>query len=222
VSSLVVAIDGPAGAGKSSVARDVAAQTGLTLVDTGAIYRALALAAHEAGVSFEDEDAVSVLAVQLPITFRMERGVNRVFLDGRDVSDLIRRPEISMGASTVSKHPAVRAALLQLQRDLGREGAVLEGRDIGTVVFPNAPIKVFLNATPNERARRRAHELAERGQAQPYDQVLSEIQARDKQDSERPTAPLKPADDAEQLDSTKLTEAEVVAHIVRRVWEARA
>jgi cytidylate kinase len=222
VSSLVVAIDGPAGAGKSTVAKRVADQTGLTLVDTGAIYRAVAYAARQAGVAFDDEDAVAMIAVKLPIGFRMERGVNRVLIDGEDVSDQIRTPELSMGASTVSKHPSVRSALLDLQRDLGREGAVLEGRDIGTVVFPNAHVKVFLHATSRERARRRAHELAERGQAQPYDQVLADIRARDKQDSERAIAPLRPADDAEQMDSTKMTEAEVVAHIVRRVQKAMA
>lgn len=221
MSSLVVAIDGPAGAGKSSVARQVAEQTGLTLVDTGAIYRAVALAARERGVAERDEDALAAIAAELPIRFEMARGKNHVFLDDRDVSDAIRQAEVSMMASTVSKHPAVRGALLDLQRDLAREGAVLEGRDIGTVVFPHAPVKIFLNAAPEERARRRAHEMAEKGQAERYDKVLADIRARDAQDSSRPTAPLVPAEDAEQLDSTELTEAEVVAHIVARVEEAR-
>jgi cytidylate kinase len=222
VSALVVAIDGPAGAGKSSVARQVAEQTGLTLVDTGAIYRAVALVARERGIAETEEKQLARIAAELPIRFEMARGTNHVFLGDRDVSAAIRQAEVSMMASTVSKHPDVRAALLDLQRDLAREGAVLEGRDIGTVVFPHAPVKVFLTAAAEERARRRAHEMAEKGEAQRYDRVLSDIRARDEQDSSRPTAPLKPADDAEQLDSTELTEAEVVARIVRRVQEARA
>jgi cytidylate kinase len=222
VSGLVVAIDGPAGAGKSSVARRVAGRTGLTLVDTGAIYRAVALQARRAGLSFDAAAELGELAAELPIRFEMRDGKNHVFLGDDDVTADIRSPEISMGASTVSKHPPVRSALLGLQRQLGERGAVLEGRDIGTVVFPDATVKIFLDASAEERARRRALEMAEKGQAEPYDKVLQDIRDRDKQDTERETAPLKPADDAEVLDSTTMTEAEVVAHIARRVDEARA
>ncbi len=222
MTSLVVAIDGPAGAGKSTIAKKVAERTGLSLVDTGAIYRALALASQRDGVAPTDEHALAALAASLPIAFRMQSGKNHVELAGDDVSEAIRAPDVSMLASTVSKHPPVRAALLDLQRDLAEDGAVLEGRDIGTVVFPNAPVKIFLTASPEERARRRAEQLAEKGQAQPYDRVLAEIIERDRQDSERAVAPLRPAPDAEIVDSTHMTEDEVVDLVRQRVDAARA
>jgi CMP/dCMP kinase len=221
LNSLVVAIDGPAGAGKSTVAKRVAEATGLPFVDTGAIYRTLALASREAGIHEDDEDRLAVLAAELPIVFLMHKGVNRVRLAEHDVTDAIRRPDMSLLSSRVSRHPAVREALLHLQRELAREGAVLEGRDIGTVIFPHAPVKVFLTAGPEERARRRAEQIAQKGEAQPYDGVLKDIIARDKQDEERPVAPLKPAPDAEILDTTSLTESEVVAHITALVDAAR-
>ncbi len=218
--AIVVAIDGPAGAGKSTIAKQVAEQTGLTLVDTGAIYRALALSVVRQGLPHDAEAALAQVARDLPIRFDHDK----VFLDDEDVSEDIRRNEISMAASTISRHPAVRAALLELQRDLGRrdEGAVLEGRDIGTVVFPDAEVKVFLTASPAERARRRAMELEERGQGAPFERVLQDIEARDKQDMEREVAPLKPADDAVVLDSTQLTQAEVIARIIETIARARA
>lgn len=223
--SVVVAIDGPAGAGKSTVAKAVASRTGLSLVDTGAIYRAVALKARWEGVLWDDEERCAEIARALPISFRLEGEKNRVFLGegeaAKEVTAAIRASEIGMGASRVSKLPKVRAALLDLQRRLGERGAVLEGRDIGTVVFPDAPVKIFLTATPAERARRRALELADRGQAEPYEKVLSEIVARDKQDSEREVAPLRPAEDALLLDSTSLTLPEVVSRIVERVEEVR-
>lgn len=221
MSSLVVAIDGPAGAGKSTIARKVAERTGLSLVDTGAIYRALALAAKRAGVAPDDAEGLAALASSLPISFEMKGGENRVRLGDEDVSDAIRVPEVSMLASQVSKHLPVRAQLLELQRELGRAGAVLEGRDIGTVVFPDAAVKVFLTASAEERARRRAEQLAEKGQAQPFDQVLAEIVERDRQDESREVAPLKPAPDAEIVDSTYMTEDEVVSFIARRVLSLR-
>jgi cytidylate kinase len=221
--SIVVAIDGPAGAGKSTVARTVADRAGFTLVDTGAIYRALAWASLDAGVSETDEDGLAVMAAQLRITFELDEGVNRVFLNGADVSDEIRRPDMSMRASTVSKHPDVREALLELQRGFGEGegGVVLEGRDIGTVVFPDAQVKVFLTATDEERARRRTAELITRGTPQPYDEVLVEIQERDKQDSERAAAPLKAADDARVLDSTKLSIDDVVDIVLQDIAEVQ-
>lgn len=222
MSPLVVAIDGPAGAGKSTIAKKVAQRTGLSLVDTGAIYRALALASQRAGVGSDDGEALAALAASLPISFQLDGGDNRVHLEGEDVSDAIRAPEVSMLASTVSKHPPVRAALLDLQRELAAEGAVLEGRDIGTVVFPGAPVKIFLTASPEERARRRAEQLAEKGQAQPFDRVLADIVERDRQDQGRAVAPLKPAADAEIVDSTYLTEDEVVTLVARRVDAVRS
>lgn len=227
VSSLgfVVAIDGPAGAGKSTVAKRVAEVCGLSLVDTGAIYRTLAWTASQEGISHDDEDALAARAVQLQIRFRMVEGENHTWLmrDGREenVSAFIRTPEMSLGASAVSRHPKVRGALLELQRRLGANEAVLEGRDIGTVVFPDAPLKIFLTASAQERARRRAEELAFRGAAEPYDKVLAEILQRDKQDSERPVAPLKPAADSWYLDSTDLTAEEVVEQVRVRVEKER-
>lgn len=217
----VVAIDGPAGAGKSTVAKRVAELCGLSLVDTGAIYRTLAWVANQEGISHDDEDALATRAIELQIRFRMIAGENRTWLrrgaDEEEVSVQIRTPEMSLGASSVSRHPKVRAALLELQRRLGAHDAVLEGRDIGTVVFPHAPLKIFLTASAHERARRRAEELAFRGAAEPYDKVLAEILQRDRQDSERPIAPLKPASDSWYLDSTDLTAEEVVEQICTRI-----
>lgn len=225
VIGFVVAIDGPAGAGKSTVAKRVAEECGLSLVDTGAIYRTLAWTADQEGISHDDEDTLAARAMELQIRFRMVAGENRTSLErGRgeeDVSAHIRTPEMSLGASAVSRHPKVRAALLELQRRLGAHNAVLEGRDIGTVVFPNAPLKIFLTASAQERARRRAEELAFRGVAEPYDKVLAEILQRDRQDSERAVAPLKPAEDSWYLDSTDLTAEEVVEQVCGRIATER-
>lgn len=221
----VVAIDGPAGAGKSTVAKRVAEVCGLSLVDTGAIYRTLAWIANNEGISHDDEDVLAERAVQLQIRFRMAAGENHTWLmrgeREEDVSAYIRTPEMSLAASAVSRHPKVRGALLELQRRLGANESVLEGRDIGTVVFPNAPLKIFLTASAQERARRRAEELAFRGVAEPYDKVLAEILQRDKQDSERAVAPLKPAADSWYLDSTDLTAEEVVEQVRLRVEKER-
>lgn len=222
---VVVAIDGPAGAGKSTVAKAVATEAGLSLVDTGAIYRTVALIAERRGISTDDAEALAAVARGLPISFELRGGKNHVRLgDDDDVTDAIRAPSISMGASKVSRHPPVRDALLDLQRRLGDgpTGAVLEGRDIGTVVFPNAAVKVFLTASPEERARRRSLELSEKGQAEPYEKVLAEIRARDEQDMNRAVAPLKPADDAVVVDSSDLSFQEVVARILDLVERARA
>ncbi len=155
---LIVAIDGPAGAGKSSVAKILARLLGFALVDTGAIYRCVALAAQHRKIAFDDDERLGGLLDTLTISFKVEGEMNHVFLDGKDVSDAIRTPEISIAASQVSARPVVRAGLLELQRRLANEaklGAILEGRDIGTVVFPNAELKFFLHADPTVRARRR-------------------------------------------------------------------
>ena len=232
-STLQVALDGPAGAGKSSVAQEVAQRTNLCLVDTGAIYRAVTYESVQRGISSDDEDALAELARTLPIRFELDGDANRVFLERttaagrreeREVTREIRAQEISLLTSSVSRHPQVRRALLELQRALGRTppGAVLEGRDIGTVVFPEAPVKIFLTASAEERARRRALELSDRGQAEPYEKVLVEVRARDKQDMERSVAPMKPAEDALVLDCTDLTFGEVVDKIVSVVEAARA
>lgn len=218
----VVAIDGPAGAGKSTAARGVAAALGFTLVDTGSLYRAVALLAQEAGVAFDDVAAVERLAQDAVAAgaLRLERAGSetRVMLHGRDPGDRLRTPALSMGASAVSAHPGVRAALLEAQRQFGREGAVvLEGRDIGTVVFPDAEVKVFLTARPEVRARRRWEELTGRGVAADFDATLADVLQRDLQDARRPIAPLRMADDAWCLDASALDAEAVVAAVVARV-----
>jgi cytidylate kinase len=221
----LVAIDGPAGAGKSTVSRLLAETLGYVLVDTGAMYRAVALAAREAGLPFGDGPRTGALAERLVASGALgfvsdpdpSRGA-RVLLAGRDVSDAIRTAEIGMGASTVSAHPQVRTALLDLQRQAGKEGGVvLEGRDIGTVVFPDAEVKFFLTARPEERARRRHAELAAKGQAVSFEQTLDEVRRRDDQDTLRPVAPLRQADDAIVVDSTGRAIEDVVAEMAARV-----
>lgn len=217
----VVAIDGPAGSGKSTVARKVAEALGFTLVDTGAIYRCVALAAKERSVSWDDGPSLGDLAAELRIRFERAGLGGRIWLDGRDVSTAIRTPEVSQGASRVSAHPRVRAALLDTQRALGQEGGVvLEGRDIGTVVFPDAEIKVFLDAPVEERARRRYVELSERGTPEPFEQTLAELIERDKRDRNREVAPLRAADDATVVDTGGLSIDQVVARIVALVADA--
>lgn len=218
-----MAIDGPAGAGKSTVARRVADELGFVLVDTGALYRAVALAASRKGLSFGDGPAVGRLANELvrshAITFERDvvRGV-RVRLGEEDVSDAIRTPEIGMGASTVSAHPEVRAALLDLQRQAGNSGGVvLEGRDIGTVVFPEAELKFFLTARPEVRAQRRFDELRAKGDtALTFEQTLADVERRDAQDMGRAAAPLRCADDAIEIDSSALSIDEAVQIVVDR------
>ena len=219
----IVAIDGPAGAGKSTVARRVADALGYVLVDTGALYRTVALSAARAGVAMSDATNVAAIADRLvrehAIVFERDpaRGV-RVLLAGEDVSDAIRTPEVGMGASTVSAHPPVRAALLDLQRQAGASGGVvLEGRDIGTVVFPDAELKFFLTARPEIRAQRRFEELRARGENVTLESTLADVQRRDAQDTTRATAPLKCADDAVQIDSSNMSVDEAVASMVERV-----
>lgn len=213
---LIVAIDGPAGAGKSSVSKTLALRLNFTLVDTGAIYRCIALKASRSGVAFDDLPGLQKLLDVVKVSFRMDEDKNHVFLDGQDVSEAIRTSEISLAASKVSSQPVVRNALLELQRRLAlaaEHGAILEGRDIGTVVFPDADIKVFLFADPAVRAERRYEELFQKGTEKPVAQVLADQNKRDKEDTEREVAPLKPALDAVQIDSTHLHLSEVVHQI---------
>ena len=203
---VVVTIDGPAGAGKSTVAKQLARTLGYRLLDTGAIYRSVALVAVRRGVAWSDAEPVAALARDLDIRFEFVGDVNHVFLAGEDVSDEIRSPEISQGASQVSAHPPVRTALLDIQRRLGAGGGVVvEGRDTGTVVFPQAQAKFFLVATPEERARRRVAELAERGTVVDYAKTLAEMSERDTRDAGRDVAPMKPAPDAVLIDSSAMT-----------------
>ena len=218
--AIVVAIDGPGGAGKSTAARLLAERLGYELLDTGAIYRTLALLARREGIAWDDGPAVARLADGLAISFVLQGGTNRVLLRGVDISADIRTPEISDGASRVSALPEVRAALLDLQRRLAaRGGVVVEGRDIGTVVFPDAGAKFFLTASVDERARRRVAELRAAGREADAERTLEEMRARDHRDSTRTVAPLRKADDAVEIDSTRLSLEAVVdrmAEIVRQ------
>jgi CMP/dCMP kinase len=216
----IVAIDGPAGAGKSTVARRLADALGFVLVDTGALYRAVALASERAQLGWSDGEALGELARSLvarrALAFDRDaaKGV-RVWLDGEDVSDAIRAPNIGMGASTVSAHKGVRDALLEMQRQAGREGGVvLEGRDIGTVVFPDAEVKFFLTARPDVRARRRHAELAAKGTPVSFEETLDDVRRRDEQDTTRPVAPLRQAADATLVDNSDVTIEETVARMV--------
>jgi len=216
-----IAIDGPAGAGKSTVSKAVAKALGYTLVDTGAIYRSVALVAQRGSVSWDDEEALTAVVSSLAISFSFSGDINRVFIGDEEVTTSIRAHEISAGASKVSRHPGVRAGLLELQRKLaGQGGSVLEGRDIGTVVCPNAEVKIFLDASAVERARRRQSEIQSRGEEADFDAVLADIEERDRRDREREHAPLKAADDAHILDSTKLSADEVVAAIIALAEQA--
>jgi cytidylate kinase len=220
--SVVVTIDGPAGAGKSSVAKLLARRLGYRLLDTGAIYRAVALTARERGTAWHDAAGLAAIARALDIRFELVGERNQVFLGERDVSAAIRAPEISQGASQVSAHPEVRAALLELQRQLGGSGGVVvEGRDTGTVVFPAAAAKFFLTASEAERARRRVAELAAAGTAVDYAVTLREISERDRRDAERDAAPMVAAPDAVIVDSSAQTLEQVVDSMVRHV-EARS
>lgn len=221
---LIVAIDGPAGAGKSTVSKILARRLDFTLVDTGAIYRCVALKARRQGIALDDDARLETLLQGVKVSFRVEEDVNHVFLEGEDVSDEIRTPENSLAASQVSSRPVVRNHLLDLQRRLAlsaTHGAILEGRDIGTVVFPDADVKIFLFANPEIRARRRFEELFQKGTEKPIDQVLDEQNRRDREDSQREVAPLKPAGDAVQMDSTELPLSEVVQRIEDLVQSRR-
>jgi cytidylate kinase len=218
--SFIVAIDGPAGAGKSTVARRVAEHLNMALVDTGAIYRCVGIQSLRQNISPEETERLGELAARLRIEFRRLNGVEGVFCEGEDVSTLIRTPDVAKAASAVASRPPVRRALLELQRRLGRDaplGAVLEGRDIGTVVFPQANVKVFLTASAEERARRRHEELSGKGIVTTYDLVLADQIARDSEDENRAVAPLKPAADAVRVDTTGLPTDAVVDRIVALV-----
>jgi CMP/dCMP kinase len=210
---MVIAIDGPAGAGKSTVARAVAGELGFTFLDSGAMYRCVALAAIEAGVGLEDGEALGALAERLEIDFDGPR----VLLGTRDVSEMIRTYDVSAAASIVSVHPRVREAMVERQRRLiGAGRYVAEGRDIGTVVSPDSPLKIFLTASDEERARRRASETGE-----DIEEVLEAQRRRDARDTEREHGALRAADDAVELDTTGLTLEEVVARVVDLARERR-
>ena len=217
-----VAIDGPAGAGKSTIAKAVAARYGFIYVDTGAIYRTVGLAARRAGADPHDAAAVTALLPGLDIRFDYgPDGAQRMFLNGEDVSAAIRTPEISMYASAVSAIPAVRSFLLDMQRDTARRhSVVMDGRDIGTVVLPDADLKIFLTASLQARAKRRLAELAAKGDASTLAGVTADMARRDEQDASRAAAPLRTAEDAVLLDTSDMTLDESIQAVCRQV-EAR-
>lgn len=199
-----VAIDGPAGAGKSTIARAAAKKLGYIYVDTGALYRTVALAAVRREV-LDDADGVAAMLPQISVELKFENGEQHVYLDGENVSSLIRTPQISMGASKVSAIPKVREYLLSLQQSIAKENnVIMDGRDIATVVLPNADVKIFLFATPECRAQRRYKELIEKGENVTYEDVLKDVNERDYQDSHREIAPLKPSEDSVMADTSDL------------------
>ena len=214
----IVAIDGPVGAGKSTVARGVAQRLRFRYVDTGAMYRSVAWAVLQRGVSLSDERAVTALARSVRIDFVTDPLGQRVLVDGVDVTEAIRTPQVSDGASIVSVYPGVREAMVTIQRRMGVDGGVvMEGRDIGTVVFPDAEIKVFLDASLDERARRRFEELKARGAGVDLESVRKAEEERDRRDRTRNHSPLRAAPDAVVIDSAGIPADEVVARIVQLV-----
>ena len=211
-----IAIDGPSGAGKSTLARRLATTLRFLYVDTGAIYRTIAYYAYANHLDPADEAAVLAALPNIRIELCHDaEGLQRMILNGEDVTDAIRLPQISQYASVVSAYPGVRAFLLEMQRDFARKGSVImDGRDIGTVVLPQADVKIFLTASPEARARRRCLELEQRGTPEPFDPGLSEIQQRDWDDSHRETAPLRQAEDAVVVDTTELNFEESLAALL--------
>nr|WP_317412250.1 (d)CMP kinase [uncultured Solibaculum sp.] len=200
---IAIAIDGPAGAGKSSIARKVAANLGYIYVDTGALYRTIGYAALRDGLDPKDERAVVGLLPSIKVELAFADGEQQVLLNGENVSGCIRTPEVSMAASAVSAMPPVRDFLFSLQQDMAKtHDVIMDGRDIGTKVLPWAQVKIFLTASPEERARRRYEELVEKGQDVRYEDVLEDMRQRDYNDSHRAVAPLKPAEDAVVVDTT--------------------
>jgi cytidylate kinase len=216
---IAIAIDGPASSGKGTVARAVAQLLGYRYVDTGAMYRAVALVARQHQVSWDDGPTLGKLAAGLRFDFAWDEDVLRVWVDGRDLTRDIRQDGMSMGASSVSRHPEVRTALLGLQQGLGAEGGVvMDGRDIGTVVLPQAQLKVYLDASLDERARRRHEEMVRRGEVVHYDDVRAAMDIRDRQDATREVAPLRVADDAVVVDTSDMA----VPAVVRRIRDLAA
>lgn len=216
---LVVAIDGPAGAGKSTIAKLAAEKLGYAYIDTGAMYRSVAWKYLQTGADF-DEAFISRLANEMVIEFRPEANINRVFVDGVEVTDAIRSAEVTANVSRVAAIGDVREAMVAQQRRMGEAGGVLmDGRDIGTVVFPNAQVKIFLTATVEERALRRYKELTAKGEQVDLKQLQADIAYRDKQDSEREISPLRQAEDALYLDTSEMTIDQVTAFILKLVHD---
>lgn len=215
-----IAIDGPSGAGKSSLAKALAKDLGYVYVDTGAMYRSIGLYAVRAGADPHDADAVAALLPGIKLDIRLLDGTQHVYLNGEDVSTAIRAENIGMAASAVAAHPAVRTFLLDTQRGLAEsQNILMDGRDIGTVVLPDATVKIFLTASPEARATRRWKEYQEKGIATPYEEVLADVKQRDYQDTHRAAAPLKQADDAVLLDTSELDFEQSLAAMKKIITE---
>ncbi len=215
-----VAIDGPVGAGKSSIAREAAKLLGYVYCDTGALYRAVGLYCAGVGADLKNPSDIASRLPEIKVELRLEDGVQRVFLNGRDVSERIRLPEVSMAASAVSAVPEVRAALLGIQREIAcHNNVIMDGRDIATVVLPNADVKIFLTAKPEIRAKRRFDELAAKGVKTTFEEVLSDLNERDYNDSHRAEAPLKRAEDAVLADTSELDFGQSVELVCRIIGE---
>ena len=219
--SIAVAIDGPAGAGKSTIARAAAKELGFIYVDTGALYRSIGLNAIRKGVDLTDAKAIEASLAGLKVELSFDaQGAQIVLLNDEDVSSFIRTPEVSMSASKVSAVPAVRAFLLDLQRNMAKtQSVIMDGRDIGTVVLPNAEVKIFLTASPEIRAKRRFDELIEKGEDVKYEDVLADVIQRDYNDSHREIAPLKPAEDSKLADTSGRTLEESIQLIINIIKE---
>src|SRR5512135_1213122 len=219
---LVIAIDGPSGAGKSTLARLLASRLGYIYIDTGAMYRAVGWKAKREGIDPDDEGALADLCRRTEVTIKLDASDPRFYVDGRDVSGEIRTPEMGMMASAVSKSRAVRERLLVLQRELGKNGGVvMDGRDIGTIVFPDADVKFYLDASAEERGRRRYLELRAKGMDVDRARITQEIEERDKQDSGREIAPIKQADDALLIDSSSMSIDEVLNRMVSEIAKVK-
>ena len=213
-----IAVDGPSGAGKSTLCRALAKKLQYIYVDTGAMYRAIALYALQNKVPVDRDDLLTPMLREIQLDLRYENGEQHVLLCGKDVSGEIRTPEVSMATSAISKFPAVRSFLLESQRTLAKKGnVIMDGRDIGTVVLPEAELKIFLTASPETRARRRYEELRLRGQTVAYNAVLADVVRRDEQDSHRALAPLKPADDAVLVDTSEDTFDQAFAKLLKLI-----
>nr|MBF0221297.1 (d)CMP kinase [Desulfobulbaceae bacterium] len=214
----IITIDGPSGSGKSTISRLLAQRLNYTYLDTGAMYRAVGFAAQRQGLEIVESEAIRNMLASVKLTLLPAEGDTRVLLNGEDVSSAIRSADMAMVASKISALPSVRKKLTDLQQDQGKSGAIVaEGRDMGTVVFPEAKNKFFLSASAQERARRRTEQLKEKGQPAPYDDILKQIQQRDQDDSSRTLAPLKAADDAIIIDSSTMTIDEVVQFMINSI-----
>ena len=220
---LNIAIDGPVGAGKSTIADEVASRLGILHLDTGAMYRAVGLAVLQHSIDLQNEEAVTALCKQSQVDVRYENGTQVTLLDGQDVTGMIRSQEVGTAASAVSRYAGVRRLLVQRQQELAQtQPMLLDGRDIGTVVLPNAPVKIYLTATPEARAMRRLKQLQEKGDTADFAEVLAEVNARDEQDMNRAVDPLRQAEDAIVVDSSDLTFEETVQAILRLTEAANA